>query len=138
MGPKVGVSVILIDKNKKVLVGKRKGSHGAGLLSVPGGHIEFNESFVTTCYRELNEEIGVSSLVNFKPCGFSQDFFKHDGIIKHYITLYFFIDEVDSEVLEIKNMEPDKCEGWDWVSYEDLPEIMFCDTRQKIKELLNK
>ena len=38
---KVGVSVILIRNDNEILIGKRKGSHGAGEYSVPGGHLEW-------------------------------------------------------------------------------------------------
>lgn len=89
MVTKVGVSVIIIDENKRILVGKRKGSHGAGLLAVPGGHLEFGESYNTCCDRELIEEIGINFDGDYKQIGFSEDFFNHDGLLKHYITLYY-------------------------------------------------
>jgi len=42
----IGVGVVLVDSVdiKKVLVGKRKNCAGAGMLSLPGGHLEKNES----------------------------------------------------------------------------------------------
>ncbi len=132
---RVGVSVIIIDKQKRVLVGKRMGSHGAGLLSIPGGHVEYNESYNTTCDRELMEEIGVNFPNQYVKVGFSEDFFKTDTGIKHYITLYFVVTNVDSDSIEIKNMEPEKCEGWEWINIDELPDIMFCDTKNMIDEI---
>ena len=132
---KAGVSVILINKRNEVLVGERKGSHGAGLLAVPGGHIEYGESFITTCDRELLEEIAINFNGDYKKAGFSEDFFFHNGEHKHYITLYFVVKDIDSDNLIIENVEPNKCEAWVWTPISDLPEQMFCDTYNQIKAI---
>ena len=44
--PKVGVGVMVL-KNGKVLIGKRKGAHVAGEWAWPGGHLEYMESLRT-------------------------------------------------------------------------------------------
>ncbi len=56
--PKVGVGVMIL-KEGKVLLGKRKGSHGAGEYSFPGGHLEYMESFEDCARREIEEECGI-------------------------------------------------------------------------------
>lgn len=123
---RVGVSVVLVNKKNEVLVGIRKGAHGAGLLAVPGGHIEFSEAFETTCNRELMEEIGISFPGQYKSIGFSEDFFPEEK--KHYVTLYFGV-KVDSDKFVVQNLEPEKCEEWKWIPVRDLPkEGMFCKT----------
>jgi len=33
---------------------------------------------------------------------------------KHYITVFMLADWIDGEA---ENTEPDKCEGWEWISY---------------------
>ena len=57
--PKVGVGVIVI-KDGKILLGKRKGPHGGGFWAFPGGHLEFNESLEDCARREVLEETGIS------------------------------------------------------------------------------
>jgi 8-oxo-dGTP diphosphatase len=42
--PKVGIGVVVV-KEGKILLGKRKGSHGNGEYAGPGGHLEYLESF---------------------------------------------------------------------------------------------
>ena len=71
------------------------------------------------------EEIGVN-FGNYFKVGFSEDFFEKEN--KHYITLYFATIDVDPNI-EIINMEPDKCEGWDWYNLNNLPKPLFepCD-----------
>ena len=52
---RVGVGVFIF-KDGKFLMQQRQGAHGAGSWSVPGGHLEFNETFEETATREVLEE----------------------------------------------------------------------------------
>ena len=56
--PKVGIGVLVL-KNGKVLMAKRKGAHGNGEFAFPGGHLEFWESIVGCVKRECREEAGI-------------------------------------------------------------------------------
>lgn len=57
--PKVGIGVI-VRKEGKVLLGKRKNSHGAGSWAFPGGHLEYGESWEECARREVKEETGIA------------------------------------------------------------------------------
>ena len=81
---RVGVGV-LINKNGKILLIKRKGSHGEGSWAPPGGHIDFGESVRDCAKREVKEEIGIE-IKNLKVVGFTEDLFKKEK--KHYITIW--------------------------------------------------
>ena len=56
--PSVGVAVILT-RDDKVLLMKRKGPHGPGTWTTPGGHMEFGETPEQCATREVKEEVGV-------------------------------------------------------------------------------
>ncbi len=56
--PAVGVGVF-VWHDGKFLMGRRVGAHGGGKWSVPGGHLEFGESWKTCAAREVLEECGV-------------------------------------------------------------------------------
>jgi len=50
--PLVGIAVIVI-KEDRVLLGKRKNAHGSGTRAFPGGHLEFKESSEDGARREV-------------------------------------------------------------------------------------
>ena len=57
--PKVGVGVLIVS-GSSVLLGKRRGSAGAGTWATPGGHLEFGESWAQCAVREVQEETGLT------------------------------------------------------------------------------
>ena len=128
--PKVGVGVIIV-RDGKVLLGKRKGAHGAGSWSFPGGHLEFNESLEECAIRETAEETGVT-IKNVKKLTFTNDIFEAEG--KHYITCYM---KADLDSGEVKIMEPNKCEEWAWFEWNKLPQPLFVPIQNLIKENIN-
>jgi 8-oxo-dGTP diphosphatase len=60
--PRVGCAG-LIRRGKKVLLGKRNKEPNRGLWVLPGGGVEFCETFEQTLERELLEEAGISIAV---------------------------------------------------------------------------
>jgi 8-oxo-dGTP diphosphatase len=114
---KVGVGVMIF-KDGKVLLGKRKGSHGAGEYSFPGGHLEYLEGFEECARRETLEESGIE-IKNVKFLWLKNTAFYTP---KHYVHIGLI---ADWESGEPKNLEPEKCEGWDWYDLNNLPKPLF-------------
>ena len=123
--PKVGVGVIIL-KEGKILLGKRKASHGEGTWCFPGGHLEFSEDIFDSAVRETKEETGIS-IKNLRYGPFTNDIFSEG---KHYITL-FIIADYDSGEIELK--EPEKCEKWDWFEWKEFPTNLFLPIENLIK-----
>ncbi|MGM7448278.1 nucleotide triphosphate diphosphatase NUDT15 [Idiomarina sp. ST20R2A10] len=116
--PQVGVGVLII-RNGRVLLGKRKGAHGAGTWSAPGGHLEFGESIEDCARREVLEETGLE-LSSVRNGPFTNNVFQADN--KHYVTIFALVEPLNGEA---KTLEPDKCEGWDWFDWNELPQPLF-------------
>ncbi len=125
--PKVGVGVIVL-KEGKVLIGKRKSSHGEGSWSFPGGHLEFNEEIEECAKREVMEETGIC-VKNIRKTAYTNDIFEKEK--KHYVTL-FVVCEYESGNVEIK--EPDKCENWMWFDTDKLPKPLFLPIQNLMKQ----
>ena len=111
--PKVGVGVMIL-RDGKVLMTKRKGSHGAGEYSFPGGHLEYMESYEDCAIRETREEAGIE-IKNIRFL-YTANVMKYAP--KHYVHIGMIADWASGEAVV---MEPEKAEEWQWYSLDDLP-----------------
>ncbi|KAF5379922.1 hypothetical protein D9757_007213 [Collybiopsis confluens] len=114
--PRVGVGVFVVNGAGKFIVGLRKGSHGHGTWALPGGHLEGGESFETCTAREVLEETDLR-IKNAQFITATNDIMIDEG--KHYVTIWMACEMVDP-LGEPKVAEPEKCERWEWVSWEEL------------------
>lgn len=118
-----GVFVLSAEHEGCVLLGRRKGSDGSGTWALPGGHVELFESWEETSIREVAEETGLDiTNVRYVTVNNSVD----EAADYHYITIFMAGDVKGAS--EARNMEPDKCEGWHWVRWDDpkFPQPLFC------------
>jgi len=114
----VGVGV-LIYRDNKVLLGKRKGSHGAATWALPGGHLEAGESVESCAIRETTEETGIV-VGHVTRAGYSSDIFANES--KHYVTLFV---EAHATRGAPAILETDKCDAWAWFAWDDMPKALF-------------
>jgi len=128
--PFIGIAVIVF-RQGKVLLGKRKNAHGAGTWQLPGGHLEFFESIEACGRREVFEETGLA-IQNIRRGPYTNDIFEDEG--RHYVTLFLIAEAADGE-LAVK--EPDKCEKWAWFDWLDLPEPKFLPLANLLKQGYN-
>ena len=122
---RVGVGVFVF-KDGKFLMQKRQGSHGAGTWSLPGGHLEFGESFEETARREVKEESNLD-IKNVRFGAITNDHFVDEN--KHYVTIWMLSEWAGGE---LKNMEPEKCSAQTWNTFDDVPQPLFLAWNQLI------
>ena len=115
--PKVGIGVMIL-KDGKVLLGKRKGSHGEGEYAFPGGHLDYMESFEKCARRETLEECGIE-IQNIR-FHFVANVKKYAP--KQYVHIGLITDWKDKEP---KVLEPERCEEWRWYNLNNIPRPLF-------------
>lgn len=116
--PSVGVATI-IWRDGKFIVYERRGSHGHGTWSIPGGHLEFGESWEDCARREAMEELGIT-IKNLRFFAVTNDVFTDDN--KHYISIWM---EADLDKGEPESREPEKVVSVKWADFKTLPSPIF-------------
>lgn len=114
--PKIGAGVVII-KNGKTLLAKRKGKHGSGMWGSMGGHVEFGESPIDAVKREAKEELGIEiGKIEFAMC---MNMIREE---KHYVDISFTAEIISGEP---SIQEIDKIEEIGWYSLDNLPSPLF-------------
>jgi 8-oxo-dGTP diphosphatase len=125
--PRVGIGVTIL-KDGKILLGKRKGSHGQGEWASPGGHLEYMESFTECILREVAEECGLTiQNIRFQFLANMKEYAP-----KHYCHIGML---ADWKAGEPQVLEPEKCTEWRWFDLNELPENIFVASRWAIEAL---
>lgn len=124
--PGVGVGVYIV-REKKILMGLRKGGYRAGEWCAPGGKLELYEDLLVCAMRETREESGVE-VKNIRFVGITNDLDSENG--SHYLTIALRADWKSGEA---RLLEPDKFEKWEWFAWESLPKPLFLSTRNFVE-----
>ncbi|GJU89981.1 NUDIX hydrolase 1 [Tanacetum coccineum] len=130
--PEIGIAVF-ISKDNKVLFGRRrKLSIGAYTYALPGGHLEFGESFEECAAREVKEETGLD-IKNIELLTATNNLLS-DSV--HLVIIYMRAHLSDPNQSP-QNIEPEKCEGWEWYDLKNFPEPMFAPLRDMLQNGFN-
>lgn len=113
---RVGAGVVIM-RDGKTLLAKRRGSHGAGSWGSMGGHVEFGETPIEAIQREAREELGIElTNIRFASCAS----FAREG--KQYVDVSFVADLASGEPMI---REHDRVEALEWFSLDALPSPLF-------------
>lgn len=120
----VGFGVLLLRDNQ-ILLGKRHHDpkkadselHGEGTWTMPGGKLEYGESFEEGAAREVLEETSIK-LNNVKIICINNDKNGH----AHFVTIGMFSKDFSGDA---KIMEPDEIVEWKWFDINNLPKNMY-------------
>lgn len=120
----IPASYVLLKKEGQYLFSRRfQTGYEDGKWSLPAGHVEEGETFTQCVIRETKEEIGVDiSGKDLRVAHVLQRDSQVGEVTRHRMDI-FFVCEVWKGVP--KNLEPNKCDGLEWFSVKDLPEVVI-------------
>lgn len=119
--PEIGTAVLVVNPGtKRILVGTRRGSHAAGKRAFPGGRLGFGETWAVGGLRECEEECGPQFVLKIINDHFliTNDIMPEDD--EHFVTIFMVAHVVSGEPI---NVEPNKNDGWEWLTLEELMTI---------------
>jgi len=126
--PKIG-AVIIVTSGNKILLGKRKNSYKSGFYGTPAGGIESLEKVIDGAKRELFEETGLK-VETLDYVGVIRDI--DDGY--DFIHFAFLCKDYKGEP---RLMEPNRCESWEWIDSDKIPENTLIGHKAAIEMFLN-
>jgi 8-oxo-dGTP diphosphatase len=124
--PQVGTAMI-ITRDDKVLLMKRKGPHGHGTWSPPGGHLDFGETPEGCAAREAKEEVGLD-VVGIRFRAVTNDVFESTG--KHYITLWMEGTSTGEPFIAAQ----EEVAEFGWFAWDALPSPLFLPLENLVNE----
>lgn len=130
--PLVGFSVVIPHPGgfRSVLMGRRKKQRGFGLFACPGGLLEYGETYADGAVREVKEETGLDvAVVPVAPP--RVEFFSTNWIEAHdHVVTLWFLGRMRLYEQQPQNLEPAKCEGWNWMPWATIATEVAGNRRQ--------
>ena len=123
----VGCGAFILNKDGKVLLQQRNKEPEKGYWSIPGGKLEWMETFEDAVKREVKEECDVDIQVE-KLLGICDHIVKNEN--QHWVSPSFLCKITNGEP---KIMEPTKHTDMKWFSLNELPEKLTITTQNAVR-----
>jgi len=125
--PKVGVGVLLIDAQGRVLLTLRRRPPEAGCWSIVGGKVDFLETLEACAVREAREEVGVEISIQSLLCVTDHCL---PGENQHWVSPAYLGQILSGEAA---NCEPAKTREVRWFALDQLPANLTMTARNAIR-----
>lgn len=132
----IGVGVVVLNEKNELLLGLRNEDekkadselHGEGTWTMPGGKLEFGETFEEAAIRELKEETDLNA-TDIQVFCMNNDRNQY----AQFVTIGLIAKEYNGKV---KTMEPDEITDWKWFPLDNLPKNLYMPTRKCLQNYL--
>lgn len=119
---------VVLEKDGKILLLKRKVEPEMGKWCLPGGHIDFGETPEETVKREVKEETGLDA-DDFKLICYQTEMGEYKGTEQHYVA-FFFSGKASGE----EQPCPDEVEEIKWFALEEAMKIDLAFSHNEVLE----
>ena len=123
----VGCGAFIINENGQLLLQQRNKEPEKGFWSIPGGKVEWMETFEDAVKREVKEECNVEVNVE-KLLGICDHIVKQEN--QHWVSPSFLCKIKQGEP---KIMEPSKHTDMKWFNMDKLPKNITITTQHAVK-----
>ena len=125
------IYLILVRKNKILLLRRVNTGYEDGKYGLPSGHLEKDESITDGLKREVKEEIGVD--INTKDLKLVHAMHRKEKDIR--VDFFFEVSKYNGIPI---NNEPEKCDDLKWFPQDKLPANTVPYVKTAIKNFLEK
>lgn len=130
----VNVYLILIQREKILMMKRANTGFKDGMYSLPAGKLERGETVHQALVREAQEEVGVDISMN-------SDWLKSTNILHRYskegTVAFDFFQRAHTFKGAVENREPEKCDEVIWVPLNELPANTIPYVKKGILNSLN-
>ncbi len=130
----VGVGILVRNNKGQVLMLQRRGVHGDSEWALPGGSVEFGESFNQAAIRELKEETALKAENPRVVTLSNQTRYLDQGI--HCVIIGVEVEVCDFSGM--RTVEPHKASVLKWFDINKLPTNIFEGSEQILQGLQNR
>lgn len=123
----VGCGAFILNKEGKVLLQQRNKEPEKGYWSIPGGKLEWMETFEDAVKREIKEECDIDIKIE-KLLGICDHIVKNEN--QHWVSPSFLCKITNGEP---KIMEPTKHTDMKWFILNELPEKLTITTQNAVR-----
>ena len=126
----VGCGAFILNDNNEILLQQRNKEPEKGYWSIPGGKLEWMETFEEAVKREIKEECDIDIKV-LRLLGICDHIVKSEN--QHWVSPSFLCK---IEKGEPKIMEPNKHLDMKWFSLDNLPEKLTITTKDAVNSYM--